>query len=237
MLEKVQSQISLFHTLYIICLVVCLLALALAIFFFIKFHIWDIFNIYTGRAEKKTVEKINEANAKTGTMRKTSASSQLKSSARKVATKDIIKDPTGTLENQNQVSYTGTAPAGQAVTSHSYNPYENQVAHNLAYNNQSYEQAYDYQSGNVNHSISGSEETTILESGIENTTVLQPEFFASEPTTVLNETLVQEIQVQSSPAPAGNLYNIEIAQQETDESHGKFKILDTVLLIHTNVPV
>ncbi len=64
-----QSMIAAYNTGFNICLAITVLGVAGAIFLFFKFDIRTIFAIRTGRAERQTVEKLREANARTGTLR------------------------------------------------------------------------------------------------------------------------------------------------------------------------
>lgn len=64
-----QSMIAAYNTGFNICLTIAVLGAASAIFLFFKFDIRTIFAIRTGRAERQTVEKLREANARTGTLR------------------------------------------------------------------------------------------------------------------------------------------------------------------------
>ncbi len=63
-MEQIQQQISLFHTLFYACLGICIFCLILSIIFFFKFDIVDIFNARTGRSVKKTVQQVEEMNAR-----------------------------------------------------------------------------------------------------------------------------------------------------------------------------
>ena len=63
-MEQIQQQISLFHTLFYACLGICIFCLILSIIFFFKFDIVNIFNARTGRSVKKTVQQVEEMNAR-----------------------------------------------------------------------------------------------------------------------------------------------------------------------------
>ena len=71
-MQQIQQQINLFHTLFYVCLGLSIFCLVLSIFFFFKFDIRNIFNARTGRSVKKTVQRVEEMNAKTGLSQKTS---------------------------------------------------------------------------------------------------------------------------------------------------------------------
>lgn len=69
-MEQIQQQINLFHTLFYVCLGICIFCLILSIIFFFKFDIINIFNARTGRSVKKTVQQVEEMNARTGQLRR-----------------------------------------------------------------------------------------------------------------------------------------------------------------------
>lgn len=69
-MEQIQQQISLFNTLFYVCLGVCIFCLVLSIIFFFKFDIINIFNARTGRSVKKTVQHMEEINSRTGQLRR-----------------------------------------------------------------------------------------------------------------------------------------------------------------------
>lgn len=63
-MEQIQQQINLFHTLFYVCLGICIFCLILSIIFFFEFDIMNIFNARTGRSVKKTVQQVEEMNAR-----------------------------------------------------------------------------------------------------------------------------------------------------------------------------
>lgn len=69
-MQQIQQQINLFHTLFYVCLGLCIFCFVLSIIFFFKFNIRNIFNARTGRSVKKTVQRVEEMNAKTGPLRR-----------------------------------------------------------------------------------------------------------------------------------------------------------------------
>ena len=60
-----ESNIQLFGTLSTICLVIAILAFLLAVFFFFFFDIPAVFALKTGRAKKKTLDRIQKQNSYT----------------------------------------------------------------------------------------------------------------------------------------------------------------------------
>lgn len=64
-----EQIINILHIGFIICLVLTILFAALSVFFFFQFKIRDVFNAITGRAQRKSVQQMEEENAKTGKLR------------------------------------------------------------------------------------------------------------------------------------------------------------------------
>ena len=59
-----EQIINILHIGFIICLVLTILFAALSVFFFFQFKIRDVFNAITGRAQRKSVQQMEEENAK-----------------------------------------------------------------------------------------------------------------------------------------------------------------------------
>lgn len=68
-MDKAESLIGIYRTCFYICMVITILGLANAVFLFVKFDVRGIFEIRTGRAAKRAIRKIAEANAMTGRLR------------------------------------------------------------------------------------------------------------------------------------------------------------------------
>lgn len=68
-MDKAVSLIRIYQICFYICLLVTVLGLANAIFLFFRFNVRGIMEIRTGRAAKKTIRKMAEANAATGRLR------------------------------------------------------------------------------------------------------------------------------------------------------------------------
>ena len=69
-MQQIQQQINMFHTLFYVCLGVCIVFLILSVIFFFKFDIRNMFNARTGRSLRKTVQSMEEKNARTGSLRR-----------------------------------------------------------------------------------------------------------------------------------------------------------------------
>lgn len=96
-----QSMIAAYNTGFTVCLVITVLAVASAVFLFFKFDIRTIFAIRTGRAERQTIEKLREANARTGTLRP----------APEAYTAEGVAAPTAETTPLAQTGQTGAAAA------------------------------------------------------------------------------------------------------------------------------
>ncbi|MBE6984359.1 MAG: hypothetical protein E7434_01870 [Ruminococcaceae bacterium] len=69
-MSQAESSIQLYDTLNTICLVIAILAFLLAIFFFFYFNIPTVFALKTGRAKKKTLDRIQKQNSYTDKIRR-----------------------------------------------------------------------------------------------------------------------------------------------------------------------
>lgn len=93
-----ESNIQLYSTLGTVCLIISIVAFALAIFFFFYFDIPAIFALKTGRAKKKTLERIQKQNSYTDKIRRETFSGSLGSrpQASPAARNVSIADPEST---------------------------------------------------------------------------------------------------------------------------------------------
>lgn len=68
-MEELQRAISLYNIGYWICLGFSIFFLVISILLFFRFDVRKIFDLRTGRGERKTIQKMEEMNAKTGKLR------------------------------------------------------------------------------------------------------------------------------------------------------------------------
>lgn len=68
-MDKGQALIQIYRTCFYISVGITVLGLASAVFLFFKFDIRTIFEIRSGRAAKRTIQKMKQANAATGRLR------------------------------------------------------------------------------------------------------------------------------------------------------------------------
>lgn len=68
-MELIQTQISLYHTLFYVCLTLAVIFAIFAVLFFFLFKINNIVAYLFGFSEKVTTKKMEQANAKTGSLK------------------------------------------------------------------------------------------------------------------------------------------------------------------------
>ena len=68
-MTQAENLINLYETGFKICLVLAVLFFALTVFMFFRFKILKVIANRTGRAQKKSIEQMQEANARTGHLR------------------------------------------------------------------------------------------------------------------------------------------------------------------------
>lgn len=68
-MEELQRAISLYNIGYWVCLGFSIFFLGISILLFFRFDVRKIFDLRTGRGERKTIQKMEEMNAKTGKLR------------------------------------------------------------------------------------------------------------------------------------------------------------------------
>ena len=162
-----EQIINILHIGFIICLVLTILFAALSVFFFFQFKIRDVFNAITGRAQRKSVQQMEEENAKTGKLRQDYYSAPTSS--------DLYTTPSGRIP---PVMSAQQAAGGQADGA----AYTEQVYHSADPEGREHTmQLHTAQQAASDNG--GSEATTLLNSGSEETTLLNS---GSEATTLLN---------------------------------------------------
>ena len=68
-MQEMEKIINLYHIGFLICLALSMIFLLVTVFLFFKFDIRNIIDLKTGRGAKKTIQKMEELNAKTGKLR------------------------------------------------------------------------------------------------------------------------------------------------------------------------
>lgn len=90
---QLAGQISIFHTISVICLVLFIIMLAIDIFLFIRLDIWSVFGYLTGRTERKTVEQMMSGET----------SGKLEKHSKKKKKKGTKKKNTDKKKSKNQI--------------------------------------------------------------------------------------------------------------------------------------
>lgn len=68
-MQELEQTINLYHTAYLVCLVLAVIFLAITVFLFFKLEILKIFDWKTGRDRKRSIQKMEEMNDRTGKLR------------------------------------------------------------------------------------------------------------------------------------------------------------------------
>ena len=213
---ETEQMISLYHTGFMICLVLTILFIALSVFLFFKLKIRNVFNILTGRAEKRSIRMMEEENAKTGKLRRDYTPTHTSS--------DLYTTPSGGVP---PVVYTPTDDQGADKTS------ERRPSHLVSSVSQTVQPA--------NHEEEGSEPTTLLHEGegSEATTLLH-EGEGSEATTLLHETdIPAEDLSEGTPGETMLLTpqmeaEMNAAEENKRKIPGRFQITKDQIWIHTD---
>lgn len=68
-MQEMEKIISLYHTGFLVCFVLFIVFLLTTVLMFLKFDIQNVIDLRTGRGAKRTIQKMEEINAKTGKLR------------------------------------------------------------------------------------------------------------------------------------------------------------------------
>ena len=172
-----EQIINILHIGFIICLVLTILFAALSVFFFFQFKICDVFNAITGRAQRKSVQQMEEENAKTGKLRQDYYSAPTSS--------DLYTTPSGRIPPVMSAQQAAGGQAdGAAYTEQVYHSADPEGREHTMQLHTAQQAASDNGGSEATTLLNGgSEETTLLNSGSEETTLLNS---GSEETTLLN---------------------------------------------------
>ena len=201
---ETEQMISLYHTGFMICLVLTILFIALSVFLFFKLKIRNVFNILTGRAEKRSIRMMEEENAKTGKLRRDYTPTHTSS--------DLYTTPSGGVP---PVVYTPTDDQGADKTS------ERRPSHLVSSVSQTVQPA--------NHEEEGSEATTLLHEGegSEATTLLHETDIPAEDLSegTPGETMLLTPQMEAE---------MNAAEENKRKIPGRFQITKDQIWIHTD---
>lgn len=191
-MQELERMIKIYHTAFVICLVLGILFLIIAVFMFFKFDIKKIVDMRTGRGAKKTIQKMEEINARTGKLRQ-----------------DMVPHTPLRLNPDERITYPVTAanPTPPGITPQRTAGQTESMQSSVSQQNVTSPLANTMEA-------EGSGETELLSgAGNEETTILYQE---SE-TTVLSENMTQETQQRKLKLPGAFKIEKEIIWIHTNE--------------------
>ncbi|WP_346911243.1 hypothetical protein [Faecalicatena orotica] len=92
-MQELEKMINIYHTGFTVCLILACIFFAVSCVLFFRFNIRGIIDMKTGRGAKKTIQKMEEINAKTGKLRQ-----------------DMVSHTPSSLSPEERISYPVTAP-------------------------------------------------------------------------------------------------------------------------------
>lgn len=231
-MQETEQLITLYHTGFIIFLILTILFAALSVLLFFLFKIRRVFDYLTGRAEKRTIRQMEEENAQTGKLRQDTFIPE--------STGDLYKTPSGSIP---PIIY---PPTGEMATGG--DPTEKM--HTGASQTQPYMQAQgDVSRGDEKTELlpDGSEETTLLNGGSEETTLLGGNAAGMQGSSADEKTEILNNGGSADNDAATPMYGaqgetmlltpeLEKAMQEERQKKpysGRFEIIKDMMLIHT----
>ena len=217
-MQETEQLITLYHTGFIIFLILTILFAALSVLLFFLFKIRRVFDYLTGRAEKRTIRQMEEENAQTGKLRQDTFIPEF--------TGDLYKTPSGSIP---PIIYppTGEMATGGEPTEKMHTGASQTQPHVQAQGGGRLNTGGGYSAGPGGVSR-GDEKTELLPDGSEETTLLNG---GSEETTLLsgNTAGTQGETMLLTP-------ELERAMQEERQKRpysGRFEIIKDMMLIHT----
>lgn len=210
-MQETEQLITLYHTGFIIFLILTVLFAALSVLLFFLFKIRRVFDYLTGRAEKRTIRQMEEENAQTGKLRQDTYIPE--------STGDLYTTPSGSIP---PVIY---PPTGEVATGGE--PTEKMHA------------GVSRKDEKTELLPEGSEETTLLNGGSEETTLLNGN--ADEKTEILNNSGSADNDAAAPMYGAQGetmLLTPELEKAMHEERQkklysGRFEIIKDMMLIHT----
>ncbi len=108
-MQETEQLISLYHTAFIVFLILTIVFALVSVLIFFQFRIKDVFDFKTGRGQKRTIRQMEEENAKAGKLRQEYASANTSS--------DLYRTPSGEIPPviypKTEQMDTGTEPTEQ----------------------------------------------------------------------------------------------------------------------------
>ena len=217
-----EQLIGLYHTGFMICLALTILFIALSIFLFFKLKIRDVFNILTGRAQKRSIRMMEEENAKTGKLRRDYVPTNTSS--------DLYTTPSGGIP---PVVYTPPEDTGAGKTAEGPFPVASSISRPAGEGSEATTLLHEGEGSEATtllHEGEGSEATTLLHEGegSEATTLLYQEDVPAKPADAgaPGETMLLTPEMEAEMESAGNT--------EPPKMPGRFQITKDEIWIHTD---
>lgn len=179
-MQELERMINIYHTAYIVCLVFAIVFLVLTVFLFFKFDIRKIIDIKTGRGAKRSIQKMEEINARTGKLRQ-----------------DMVARTPSRLKAEDRITYPPTAENPKV--------HAQVAAQNAGTQGQKTVHISDPSGSDYTQPLGGqgSENTTILSDSSETTILCQED----PETTVLSQNPLVESQPEKKALPG--MFKIE----------------------------
>lgn len=217
-MQETEQLITLYHTGFIIFLILTILFAALSVLLFFLFKIRRVFDYLTGRAEKRTIRQMEEENAQTGKLRQDTFIPE--------STGDLYKTPSGSIP---PIIYppTGEMATGGEPTEKMHTDASQTQPHVQAQGGGRLNTGGGYSAGTGGVSRGdektellpdGSEETTLLNGGSEETTLLSGNTAGTQGETML---LTPELERAMREERTKKPYS------------GRFEIIKEKMLVHT----
>ncbi len=215
-MQKLEQMINIYHTAFIIFLVLTILFLIISIFLFFKLNIREIYDMRTGRGARRKIQEMEEINERTGKLREDVAPKNYDTSEY-----DIM--PQSKSEPLQEIKHNVTYQDGGNKTS----PVENHPAVEA-----------DADAGMENTTLLNDESATTLLNDDSQTTLLsddsQTTLLSSEikeTKEISNETRELSQTEETTQLEAGAAGE---EKEEKTEKPGRFHIEKDVMLIHTD---
>lgn len=118
-MQGTEQLIELYHAGFLICLILTIVFAFLSILIFFKFKIRQVFDLMTGRGEKRTIRQMEEENAKTGKLRQDVYIP--------TASEELPRTPSGNIPKVI-MPVTEEMDIGTEITEKTYTPAADQIA-------------------------------------------------------------------------------------------------------------
>ncbi len=213
-MQKLEQMINIYHTAFIIFLVLTILFLIISIFLFFKLNIREIYDMRTGRGARRKIQEMEEINERTGKLREDVAQKNYDTSEY-----DIM--PQSKSEPLQEIKHNVTYQDGGNKTS----PVENHPA-------------VEADAGMENTTLLNDESATTLLNDDSQTTLLSDD----SQTTLLSSEIKETKEISNETSDISQTEETtqleagaaDEEKEEKTEKPGRFHIEKDVMLIHTD---